>query len=201
MDWASWPLGLQRDKAARVRGVRLDFDSFDRLFKIRYDKSSMARLSFKNLLEKLRLRKRPPAFSKEQVLASKPLRNPNLEWTKNEEGEIVITIRRRSDWKGKALGLLFPVPPQRTIVLDEPGTFVWSLCDGETDIQTMMRKLAQRYQLNIKEAELSLTTYLRNMGKRGLVGFAVSTTTPANAETPSSVKPSRAKRKSRHRKR
>jgi hypothetical protein len=165
----------------------------------------MVRLSFTNLLEKLRLRKRPPPFSKEQVLASKPLRNPNLEWTKNEEGEIVITIRRRSDWKAKALGLLFPVPQQRTIVLDEPGTFVWTLCDGETDIHTMMRKLAQQYQLNIKEAELSLTTYLRNMGKRGLVGFAISATngreTPANTKTPNSVKSSRAKRKHRHRKR
>lgn len=165
----------------------------------------MVRLSFTNLLEKLRLRKRQPPFSKEQVMASKPLRNPNLEWEKNEDGEIVITIRRRSDWKVKALGLLFPVPQQRTIVLDEPGTFVWSLCDGETDIQTMMRKLAQQYQLNIKEAELSLTTYLRNMGKRGLVGFAISATngreTPANAKTQSSVKSNRAKRKHRNRKR
>jgi hypothetical protein len=152
---------------------------------MRYHKNGMWQLWFTNLLEKLRWRKRKPPFSKEQVLASKPLRNPQLEWEKNEDGEMVVTIRRRSSWKAKALGLLFPIPNQRTIVLDEPGTFVWEMCDGETDIQTMMRRLAQRYQLNIKEAELSLTTYLRNMGKRGLVGFAISATNGSKSQASS----------------
>ncbi len=160
---------------------------------------------FNWLLEKLRLRKRPPPFSKEQVLASKPLRNPQIEWERNEDGEIVVTIRRRSNWKVKALGLLFPIPNQRTIVLDGPGTFVWEMCDGDTDIQTMIRRLAQRYQLNLKEAELSLTTYLRNLGKRGLVGFAVSVASSKdgkpNPEKQSDTQKSSEKRKRRKRKR
>jgi hypothetical protein len=171
---------------------------------MRYHKSDMLQLSFTNLLEKLRLRKRPPPFSKEQVLASKPLRNPQLEWEKNDAGEIVVTIRRRTDWKAKALGLLFPIPTQRTIVLDGPGTFVWEMCDGNTDIQAMMRRLAQHYQLNIKEAELSLTTYLRNLGKRGLIGFAVSTAKIQNkgvvSEEQSDGQRSQEKRKRRRRK-
>ncbi|MCS6859412.1 MAG: PqqD family protein [Abditibacteriales bacterium] len=177
----------------------LDFGLLDSLYKMRYHKSGMMRLSLTNLLERLRLRKRPPPFSKEEVLASKPLRNPYLEWERNEEGEIVITIRRRSDWKGKVLGMLFPVPAQRTIVLDEAGTFVWDLCDGETDLQTMIRQLAQRYQLNLKEAELSLTTYLRAMGKRGLVGFAVSAAPKGDGEAAGDDKSQRAKRKHRRR--
>ncbi len=90
-----------------------------------------------------------------------------------EDGGIRLTIGRRTDWWARALAVVFPIPRQRHIELDAVGAEVWRLCDGENRLRDMIRALAERHKLTRAEAEWSLRTYLRDLGKRGLVGFAV----------------------------
>ena len=117
--------------------------------------------------------KKQPKIGREAMLQSKPSRNDALEWTQNEAEEIVITLKRADTTKVKFLSKLFWVPEQRTLVLDEIGSQVWGMCDGRTTVQAMIRRLSELHKLNSKEAEISLLTYLKNLGRKRLVGFLV----------------------------
>ena len=117
--------------------------------------------------------KKTPKIGREAMLSSKPARNDALEWSRNEQEEVVITLRRSDTTKVKMLSKLFWVPEKRTLVLDEIGSQVWDMCDGRTTVDAMIRRLSEAHKLNLKEAEISLLTYLKNLGKKRLLGFIV----------------------------
>ncbi len=126
-----------------------------------------------NLLVRLRLRKPKPQLSREQAMGARPVRNPSLPWKVNDEGNVVVTLPRRGDLAGKALGWLFMVPEQKPIELDELGSVVWHHCDGQYTVREIVEVLAAKYKLNRQEVDLTLTEYLRMLGKRGMVGFMI----------------------------
>ena len=113
------------------------------------------------------------ALSREDSLASLPVRNEALYTRRTDAGEVEITIPRRKAWYVGLLSKVFYVPKSRKIVLDELGTFVWERCDGETTVRDLIGSFAQRYKLGRREAEVSLTEYLKTLAKRGLIGIAV----------------------------
>jgi len=122
----------------------------------------------------LRRKGKVPKITREQMLGSKPIRNQAVIWEKDEDGEILIRIPREEyGWKIKLLSKFFYIPKERKISLDEVGSQVWEMCDGETSVKDIIDTLRKKYKLNRKEAEISLITYLRELGKKGLVGFAV----------------------------
>ncbi len=118
-------------------------------------------------------RKREPRFTPEQVLLSRPVRNTSLQTEAAEDGSLRIIIERRRIWWVRALSVLLPIPKRRPIELDPLGKEVWDLCDGEHTLREMIRIFQQRHKLSRAEAEWSLRTYLRDLGKRGLVVIAV----------------------------
>lgn len=120
--------------------------------------------------------RRQPKIGREAMLKSKPARNEALTWEKNDNDEVVITIERREDWKARILSKIFWIPPSRTMMLDQIGTQVWDMCDGKTTVDAMIRKLSKDHKLNLKEAEVSLLTYLKSLGKKHLIGFLVDKT-------------------------
>jgi len=120
--------------------------------------------------------KKQPKIGREAMFKSKPVRNDQLTWEENESGEIVVTLERGDSWKVRVLSKLFWIPDQKTLVLDEIGSQVWSMCDGRTNVESMIRKLSDTHKLNVKEAEISLLAYLKKLGQKGLVGFVVAKT-------------------------
>ncbi len=118
-------------------------------------------------------KKRQPSFTREQILNAIPLKNPSIEWEKDEQGQVVLTLKRRTDWKTRLLAVFFAVPNKRQIVLDEVGTLVWELCDGATSVKTITEQVRKRYKLNVKEAELSLGQFLKTLTQRGFIGLQV----------------------------
>ncbi len=58
---------------------------------------------------------------------------------------------------------------QRKIQLDPLGVDVWSLLDGKRNVNTIIKKFAELHCLNTKEAELSVTLFLKSLGKKGLI--------------------------------
>ena len=107
------------------------------------------------------------------MLKSKPARNDALSWEKNENEEVTITVERRDDWRAKVLSKIFWIPKSRSLMLDQIGAQVWNMCDGKTSVDAMIRKLSTEHKLNLKEAEVSLLTYLKSLGKKNLIGFFV----------------------------
>jgi len=65
------------------------------------------------------------------------------------------------------------VPEFRTVTLDEVGTRVWDLCDGEHTVKDLIARVAEEHKLSRKEAEVSLVAYLRQLAARGLIALVV----------------------------
>jgi len=124
-------------------------------------------------------RRRAAQLSRREVLAARPVRNAVIEWevrrpegAREEEPEVVVLLipRRRDRW-GRLFNRLFEAPSHRQVVLDELGTEVWQMCDGETSIEAMVVALARKHKLERREVELSLTVYLRTLARRGFIGL------------------------------
>jgi hypothetical protein len=155
------------DSAAARRPGRLD----------RWLERAVARAP---LLERLPwvARRQAARFSRRDVLSAVPFRNPLIEWELREPAdgaggapEMVLRVPRRQDGWRRLLNRLFEGPPYRQVVLDELGTDVWRMCDGETSVEALIRSLANRHKLERREVELSLTIYLQTLAKRGFIGL------------------------------
>ena len=118
-------------------------------------------------------KKKVKGLTRREALSTLPVRNEALKAEANAKGELVMTVPRRTDWVGKLLAAVFAVPKERKIVLDQVGADIWGLCDGQHTVEDIIAALSGKYKLNRKEAEVSLTAYLRQLGRRGLIGFAV----------------------------
>ena len=118
----------------------------------------------------------PKALSREASLASKPIRNPALTCERHGDGGLLLRVPYtppRSRWARLVARALRLEGTERRISLDEIGTYVWDMCDGETTVRKMIGRFAEEYKLNRKEAEVSMVQYLRTLAKRGLVGIMV----------------------------
>lgn len=115
------------------------------------------------------------AQSRERSLAMRPARNRLVRQEALEGGLVRLTYlsaykpwfagiaRRMGAWDGR--------PLEKKLELDELGSFCWNLVDGERQVKEMARILAERYALPAREAELSVAAFLRELGRRGIVGF------------------------------
>ena len=113
-------------------------------------------------------------FNKDDVFKSRPVRNNLIKWEEQTETKLIsLTVPQKEILWVKLISKAFMLPRSRVIVLDEVGSFVWNLCDGFNNIDTIVKALSNRYKLTRKEAETSLLEYFRKLGKRGIIGFAV----------------------------
>ena len=142
------------------------------------------------LLVRVGLKKQPRLHrSREQVAASVPVRNKLVEWQREENGEISLTIPADQKRHLRFLIRVMDLPDKRVIALDEVGSFVWEKCDGESTFGEIVDQLTQKFQMTPREADASLAEYFRLLGRRGMVGFIVSDAVakqPPNASVPRS---------------
>lgn len=59
----------------------------------------------------------------------------------------------------------------RKVELDLLGVGVWRLIDGRNNVRTIIKRFAKAHALDLKEAEVSVTLFLRSLGKKGLIGM------------------------------
>jgi hypothetical protein len=62
-------------------------------------------------------------------------------------------------------------PIIRKLQLDQLGTDVWELLDGNRSVNQVIRAFARKHRLHQKEAEVSVVQFLRELGRRGLIGM------------------------------
>ena len=70
---------------------------------------------------------------KRNYLEKIPMRNPDIKWNTDEKGLIILEIENKG-WANRIAQKLFKRPKMSYIHLDENGSFIWSLIDGERDI-------------------------------------------------------------------
>ena len=143
------------------------------------------------VLYTLKLKKRPDV-DRSKVLKAFPLRNQLITWEMDDKGEASLVIPQKGKFWVKLTSKIFMLPDKRVVVLDSIGAFVWERCDGEHTISQIIKALQNKHQLTRKEAETSLFTFIKMLGKRNFIQFAIPTEDNPN-ELPSQ-KPAQQKR-------
>ena len=128
----------------------------------------------RNFLIKRKIKKGGLNFSRSDVLKSRPVRNSLVKWEEAESGGISLIVPQKSTSWTRVVSKIFMLPKSRVVALDEVGSLVWTMCDGHNSIDNIVKALCNKYKLTHKEAETSLLAYFRKLGKRGMVGFAMS---------------------------
>jgi hypothetical protein len=59
----------------------------------------------------------------------------------------------------------------KKLQLDELGTAVWDLLDGSRSVGQVVQHFTAMQRLHLKEATVAVTLFLRELGKRGLIGL------------------------------
>lgn len=114
-------------------------------------------------------------LTRAEALTCTPVKNTRVGEARLETGEVLLTypvrirpwianLIRRFGWGIKRV-------QSKKLHLDELGTAVWDLMDGRRSVRQVIQRFAKRYQLHPKEAEVAVTRFLRELGKRGLIGL------------------------------
>ena len=104
-----------------------------------------------------------------------PVKNRQISENRLETGEIVISypVTMRSLFSGlaKRFGGQEIQTQIKKLQLDELGTSVWNLIDGNRSVRQLVKMFAETHQLETREAEVSVTQFIRELGRRGLIGM------------------------------
>lgn len=122
--------------------------------------------------------KKNPKFhmiSREQALRCKPVKNIHVKEIRMESGCFLLSYPVGSrPWVAaliKRFSGAAEKPITKKLELDILGSAVWVLLDGNRSVKQVSREFAKKYSLQSKEAEISVSQFLRQLGKRGLIGF------------------------------
>jgi hypothetical protein len=64
-----------------------------------------------------------------------------------------------------------PTTTFKKLDLDEMGTFVWEQIDGVRPVRGLVLEFVSRYGVHSREAEVAMSSFLRDLGRRGLIGL------------------------------
>lgn len=112
-----------------------------------------------------------------EALACKPLKNRNVTETRMDTGLIRLSYPLRLKPLFADVAKKFGMwkdgnQPIKRLELDEMGTLVWDMIDGKTSVRKIAAGFAKRYQVLPREAEVAAASFLRDLGKRGLIAFS-----------------------------
>jgi hypothetical protein len=108
-----------------------------------------------------------------ESLACIPQKNPAVTWQNLEKGElrleyplniqaffINLAISRQKKPNSR---------PTKKLQLDKLGGMVWNLVDGKNTVAGIIKEFSSSSGLSLAEAEISVTAFLRDLGRRGLI--------------------------------
>ena len=114
-------------------------------------------------------------FKKNDALLCIPEKNTTVKENFLDSGDLILTYQAMYKPFFLRIKKMVGQNPKKTftrkIQLDGLGVDVWSLLDGEKNVRTIIKEFAVRHTLNYKEAEISVTLFLRSLGEKGLIGI------------------------------
>lgn len=106
-----------------------------------------------------------------RYLRAVPNRNQAMETQRGRRGAVVSIPLRRPGWLVPPLSWLLPYSSHRRVQLDDLGMEVLDLCDGRRSIEKIIESFAASHKLSFREAQLAVTTFLRQLTQRGLIAI------------------------------
>ena len=114
-------------------------------------------------------------ISRKAALKFTPVKNLQITEERLENGDVVIhyptTLRPWFAGLVKRFGGTHDGIRPKPLQLDKLGTEVWELIDGRRSVSRIIQKFAQTHQLPHREAEVAVTQFIRELGKRGVIGL------------------------------
>lgn len=123
---------------------------------------------------KKRPRAVPPQPDRRQALACVPIRNPECSQERNSEGILLRYSVQAKPWLRKLFTSAAGREPEiirKKLQLDAMGSSVWQMIDGEKSVLDISRSFQKQHQLDPREAEISVSEFIQQLGKRGLVAL------------------------------
>jgi len=113
--------------------------------------------------------------TRREALACIPVKNRHVREQRLESGELLVfypvTVRPWMAKLARWLGAGASPPQTGKLQLDRLGSAVWALLDGRTSLRGIAAAFAESHRLERKEAEVAVTQFIRELGRRGLVGL------------------------------
>jgi hypothetical protein len=115
-----------------------------------------------------------PTLSRQEALQCTPVVNTSITFSESDSGLLLLeypipmkpfflSLFRRSRQSYEY--------PTKKLELDEMGSVVWRYIDGKTTVHAMINDFAGRYKITSEEAEQSITSFLVELGKRGIIAM------------------------------
>ncbi len=118
---------------------------------------------------------RPPRTARTEALDRVPVRHREVLEERLENGllrlSVPVAVRPWIARLSIRLGASLPAPPRRRIELDRLGTEVWRRLDGTSTLREIAAAFAAEHRLPAREAEAAVARFVRELGRRGLIGL------------------------------
>ena len=122
-----------------------------------------------------RKKKSENRLSRIAALQHRPAKSLHITESRLESGELLLeyplTVRPWLAAVAKRLGRSNEIVQTKKLQLDVMGTAVWDLVDGKRSVRTIIQIFAKAHRLENREAEVSVTSFIRQLGQRGLLGL------------------------------
>lgn len=104
-----------------------------------------------------------------------PVRNVSVSEERSADGMALITYPvSMRPWMASVLKRLGHAGPEqrfKKLQLDMLGTEVWGEIDGKRSVRQIRDRFADRHRVARREAEIAVTQFLRDLGRRGIIGM------------------------------
>lgn len=114
--------------------------------------------------------KRKPLKIEQNYLEMKPKRKESIRWSTDESGAITLEIDNKG-LMNRIAQKLFKKPKVSFVHLDEMGSFVWPLIDGETDIIRIGELVKEHFGEKAEPLYERLAKYFKILESYGFVLF------------------------------
>jgi hypothetical protein len=123
-------------------------------------------------------------LSRDSALGAAPVTFPPIR-TEQKEGKLYVTVAfarpRWQQWLGGEETC------ERSFGLDAFGQEIYHACDGQQSVRDIIDSFAAKHHLHPAEAELNVTTFLKTLISKGLIGIPLEHTSPSTQPENSDV--------------
>ena len=112
-----------------------------------------------------------PPGNREVLLAAIPVRNELVEESRTAKGELRLKAPLRETMMKRLFG---SQRREKSFELDDLGEAVWGDIDGRKSVEGIIMHFAQTQRVNAREAEVSVTAFLKTLMQRNLIALVAS---------------------------
>jgi hypothetical protein len=114
---------------------------------------------------------RKPLLNREAAMTARPEKLEIVRMTERPDGGVEVTVNVPKTGFLRMIGGSGTV--ERTFSLDPMGREVYEACDGQSTVQAIAKNFAKKYMVGRSEAEVAVTTYLKTLMTKTLVGMEI----------------------------